>query len=108
MSTPVLLISVHGNDAGLLRYDDDSAYTFEYLDEYDGPPVSLTMPVSKEAYAYTRFPPFFDGLLPEGWQLEALLRRAKLDRHDYMGQLSVVGDDPVGAVTVTRVQPNDQ
>ena len=58
------------------------------------------MPVEQREFDYDRFPPFFDGLLPEGWQLEALLRSAKLDRRDYMGQLLAVGSDTVGAVTV--------
>jgi len=38
--------------------------------------------------------------LPEGFQLEALLRRKKLDRNDHFGQLLLVGGDTVGAVTV--------
>jgi serine/threonine-protein kinase HipA len=58
------------------------------------------MPVRPEPYRFNGFPPFFDGLLPEGFQLEALLRQAKLDRHDYLGQLLQVGSDMVGSVTV--------
>jgi serine/threonine-protein kinase HipA len=51
-------------------------------------------------YEFKTFPPFFDGLLPEGAQLEGLLRLKKLDRSDYFGQLISVGQDLVGAVTV--------
>lgn len=58
------------------------------------------MPVRTEPYTYRKFPPFFEGLLPEGYQLEALLKKAKLDRHDYFGQLIQVGADLVGSVTV--------
>ena len=54
----------------------------------------------KEPFLFDTFPPFFDGLLPEGFQLEALLRRRKLDRDDKFGQLIAVGADTVGAVTV--------
>ena len=79
-------------------------YTFEYLESYQGPPISLTMPVTERRYEFSDFPPFFDGLLPEGPQLEALLRQAKLDRHDLMGQLITVGSDLVGAVTVKEVR----
>ncbi|MFT5516934.1 MAG: serine/threonine-protein kinase HipA [Rhodothermales bacterium] len=61
------------------------------------------MPVRNEPYRFDRFPAFFDGLLPEGWQLDALLRARKLDRTDYMGQLLSVGADTVGDVTV---EPN--
>lgn len=75
-------------------------YRFIYLDDYVGQPISLTMPIKQKVYEYDRFPPFFDGLLPEGFGLEALLRVAKLDRNDLFGQLLRVGDDLVGNVTV--------
>ena len=94
---------MHGRRAGTLAEHADG-YSFAYDDTYDGPPVSLTMPVRAEPYRSPTFPPFFDGLLPEGWQLEALLRSAKLDRSDRLGQLVTVGADMVGAVTV-RPEP---
>lgn len=94
-------VFVHDRLAGrLVEEAPGRAYTFAYAPGYDGPPVSLTMPVREAPYRFDRFPPFFDGLLPEGWQLEALLKRAKLDRPDRMGQLLAVGADTVGAVTV--------
>lgn len=79
---------------------EDRGYRFQYAPGYSGPPVSLTMPVRDEPYLYGEFPPFFDGLLPEGFQLEALLRQKKLDRNDSFGQLLVIGSDTIGAVTV--------
>ncbi len=82
--------------------EQESGYFFEYLSDYHGAPISLTMPVRRERYEFPHFPPFFDGLLPEGPQLEALLRQVKLDRHDLMGQLITVGGDLVGAVTVEQ------
>ena len=88
--------------AGLLKEEDDGTYSFTYQEGYSGPPVSLAMPVIRRNYAFKNFPPFFDGLLPEGVQLEALLRREKLDRDDYLGQLITVGADLVGAVTVKK------
>ncbi len=80
--------------------EDNNRFAFEYVEDYDGQPVSLTMPVSKRNYTFENFPPFFDGLLPEGQQLEGLLRQNKLDRSDYFSQLVAVGNDLVGAVTV--------
>lgn len=75
-------------------------YCFIYLEDYKGPSVSLEMPLTKRIYQYDRFPPFFEGLLPEGSMLEGLLRYAKIDRHDLMSQLIAVGGDLVGNVTV--------
>ena len=58
------------------------------------------MPISEEKYEFLSFPPFFDGLLPEGMMLEGLLRQLKIDKNDYFSQLIAVGNDMVGAVTV--------
>ncbi len=75
-------------------------YRFEYSEGYSGTPVSLTMPVRQKIYEFDSFPPFFDGLLPEGYQLEGLLKIGKIDRNDLFTQLVTVGDDLVGNVTV--------
>ncbi|MEW6518633.1 MAG: HipA N-terminal domain-containing protein [Thermodesulfobacteriota bacterium] len=82
---------------------DGREYCFQYAPGYSGPPISLTMPVRQAPYCFAEFPPFFDGLLPEGFQLEALLRQQKLDRNDKFSQLLVIGGDTVGAVTVKGV-----
>ncbi|RYW70038.1 toxin HipA, partial [Legionella pneumophila] len=43
-------------------------------------------------------------LLPEGIMLEALLRKYKIDKNDYFGQLIIVGQDVVGAVTIEEIR----
>lgn len=94
-------VFIHGVAAGILqerqRGDD---YLFRYSGNYNGPPVSLTLPLSGREYHFERFPAFFEGLLPEGDMLEGLLRQHKIDRTDYFAQLVAVGQDTVGAVTV--------
>ncbi|MDR3667788.1 MAG: HipA N-terminal domain-containing protein [Ignavibacteriaceae bacterium] len=80
-------------------------YKFSYLENYQGKPISLTMPVEKKNYLYNEFPPFFDGLLPEGFNLNALCRKLKIDKDDSFQQLLVVGKDVVGSVTV---EPEDE
>jgi serine/threonine-protein kinase HipA len=92
-------ILINRTYAGLL-VENENMYSFQYLPEYQGEPVSLTMPVRPEPYVFTGFPPFFDGLLPEGNQLEGLLRTRKIDRLDYFSQLLAVGEDVVGAITI--------
>lgn len=93
-------VFMHGVLAGEFIEVNKQYYRFCYDSAYQGPPISLTMPLSEREYEFTRFPPFFDGVLPEGIQLEALLRKCKLDKTDYFGQLVQVGKDLVGAVTV--------
>jgi len=50
-------------------------------------------------------PPFFDGLLPEGFQLEGLLKYGKIDRSDQFSQLIAIGADMVGNVTIEEIRP---
>ncbi|MBC2694786.1 MAG: toxin HipA [Desulfobacteraceae bacterium] len=98
-------VFVYNQLAGILEeITQGSAYRFIYRDGYSGPPVSLTMPITDELYTYNRFPPFFEGLLPEGYNLETLLRAYKIDRNDLLRQLFVVGMDMVGAVTVRQIK----
>jgi serine/threonine-protein kinase HipA len=75
-------------------------YLFTYLEE--GGVVSLTMPRTQKVYHFDHFPPFFEGLLPEGAMLNALLKRRKIDPDDYFEQLLCVGQETVGNVTVER------
>jgi len=89
-----------GQPAGRLEEIDGKAWQFTYFSDYAGQPVSLTMPVRAEPYHFEDFPPPFEGLLPEGIQLEALLRKHKIDRDDPFNQLLVVGADLVGSLSV--------
>ncbi len=97
-------ITVNGSKAGTLEELEGKKYQFTYLNDYQGAPVSLTMPLTNKIYDFDVFPPFFEGLLPEGIMLEALLRKYKIDRNDYFGQLIIVGQDVVGAVTIEELR----
>lgn len=98
-------VYMHGERAGMLIEDKkNEKYRFIYDEEYDGQPISVTMPVEKKEFQYEQFPPFFEGLLPEGVNLEMLLRTKKIDRDDAFSQLMAVGEDTVGAVTVREVE----
>jgi len=102
------IIRIHNLKTGTLTEYDESSYGFRYDDGYSGPRISLTMPVRNEEYLFDRFPPFFDGLLPEGIQLEGLLRIYKIDKNDYFEQLLVTGKDLVGAVTAERAEEGNE
>lgn len=97
-------VKIHGVRAGILEeIEYQTAYRFTYDTTYVGPPVSLTMPVEQRTYQFDRLLPFFEGLLPEGFNLEALLRALKIDRSDLFSQLVAVGEDTVGAVTIREI-----
>jgi serine/threonine-protein kinase HipA len=97
-------IFVRGIEAGTLtELIQGKEYVFEYLNEYDGTEISRTMPTNIKIYKFDKFPPFFDGLLPEGIQLEGLLKIRKIDKYDLLSQLIAVGEDLVGVVTVKEI-----
>ena len=84
----------------LIELEKGKKYKFVYADGYDGPAVSLTLPLTQKEYEFDQFPPFFEGLLPEGMQLEALVRQTKTDRNDFFSLLVITGKDLVGSITV--------
>lgn len=73
--------------AGILT-ENDAGYEFRYLPEYlsleTAKPVSLTLPLRKEAYVSGVLFPFFDGLIPEGWLLDVALRNTDISALDRM------------------------
>jgi serine/threonine-protein kinase HipA len=86
----------------LIEWEKNHRYEFTYLEGYCGPSISLTMPLAQRVYHFDRFPSFFDGFLPEGFMLDALLQKAKLDRDDRFEQLLRVGGELVGNITVEK------
>ena len=94
------IVYVHNNRAGVLTEISPTEFYFEYDDNYKRDLVSLTMLTSQKKYSYNSFPPFFDGLLSEGFMLEGLLKNTNINPDDYFSQLVAVGGNLVGAVTV--------
>ena len=94
-------VYLHDEFAGyLIEHEFAKKYIFRYAEDYSGESIALAMPLQKEAYEFDQFPPFFEGLLPEGIMLDGLLRQLKIDRKDYLSQLIATGEDLIGAVTV--------
>ena len=97
-------VFVNGAEAGTLtELSQGKEYVFEYLEDYNGLEVSRTMMPHKRKYTYNKFPPFFEGLLPEGVQLDGLLKIKKIDKDDLFSQLMAVGDELVGVITLEEV-----
>lgn len=51
-------VSVNGIRAGILEELEGKKYQFTYLNDYQGAPVSLTMPLTNKIYNFDVFPPF--------------------------------------------------
>src|SRR5665213_2059260 len=73
-------------------------YEKSYLNSENAQPVSFTLPMREEPYLSDNMIPFFDGLIPEGWLLNIVVKNWKLDARDRMGLLLTACRDCIGAV----------
>ncbi len=88
--------------AGFL-YQTEKGYVFVYDRDFlkENIPISVSLPPRKEPYESKELFPFFSGLLPEGWYLDLVVAKQKMERNDQFGILvSTAGMDTIGAVTV--------
>lgn len=92
-----------GTLAGILEELEQNRYRFTYVPGYSGQPISLALPMRSAPYDFDKFPSVFEGLLPEGLPLEAMLRQYKIDKKDLFKQLVTVGQDVVGSLTIEQV-----
>ena len=93
--------------AGLLSKTRDEfsfQYTSDYLARPGARPISLSLPLQEETFTSETFFPFFEGLLTEGWLDEVTRRTLKIDAADRFGLLLQIAQDPIGAVSVRRVE----
>jgi serine/threonine-protein kinase HipA len=93
-----------GTLAGILEELDQTRYRFTYMPGYRGQRISLALPIREAPYEFDKFPPVFEGLLPEGLPLDAMLRKYKIDKQDLFKQLVTVGEDVVGSLTIKEVR----
>ena len=95
--------------AGILT-EDGGEYRFCYAEAYlkneDAQPVSLTLPLQTEAYVSPVLFPFFDGLIPEGWLLDAALRNTDISILDRMSLLLLCCKECIGSISVVSITNN--
>lgn len=84
--------------------EDEEGYTFKYEERYlsdtHSKPISLTLPLQKEAFQSKILFPFFDGLIPEGWLLNIAVSNWKINPRDRFGLLLAMCKDCIGIVSV--------
>jgi HipA-like protein len=89
-------------------------FMFRYDEAYqmrpDARPVSLTLPLTQSVFQASALFPFFDGLLPEGYNRAMYCRALHIDESDHFGLLlALAHTDTAGAVRVVeQPQPTDQ
>lgn len=97
------IVSIDGARVGLIEeFESGTRFTYDraWLERPGAVPVSLTMPLRREAYEDPGLLPFFANLLPEGWLLEIATTKLKIPRDDAFGLLLATCADCIGAVEV--------
>lgn len=92
-------------------WQDENGYGFEYTGEYiqskEPVPVSLNLPIRTDPYLSNIMIPFFDGLIPEGWLLDIIVKFWKVDPTDRMGLLLIACRDCIGIVSVEPIETKE-
>lgn len=99
MSTRSLTVFIAGVRAGTLTQDDSGARSFSYDPAYDGPPLSLSMPVGNQTYRTRTVDAYLLGLLPDDERVRREAgRRFGVSGNNPFALLSHMGLDCPGAV----------
>ena len=94
-----LTVFIAGVRAGTLTQDDSGARSFSYDPAYDGPPLSLSMPVGNQTYRTRTVDAYLLGLLPDDERVRREAgRRFGVSGNNPFALLSHMGLDCPGAV----------
>ena len=95
-------VRMYGLVAGFLERDGDTV-SFQYDEQYlklRQPPLSLSLPLREEPYLSEGLPPYFSGLVSEGWLKRVQATEQHIDPDDTFSLLVHNGEDLPGAVTI--------
>ena len=91
---------------------EDAVFTYDqgYVLSSSGRALSVGLPLQRKAFSPERTRSFFSGLLPEGFMRKRVSELAHVSASDYIGVLSDLGSECIGAIKVIdpemkRVKP---
>ncbi|MCK7552820.1 HipA N-terminal domain-containing protein [Marinobacter goseongensis] len=96
------VVKMYGRRAGLLERHGETV-TFQYDTDYlslNQPPLSMSLPLQEEPYESQGLPPYFSGLVSEGWLRRVQATEQRIDPGDTFSLLVHNGEDLPGAVTI--------
>lgn len=103
MNAEILKVLLAGRVAGTLAQRESGKLSFEYERDYQGPPLSLSMPISNRAYGDKRVRPFLYGLLPDDASVrQSIGREFGVSGNNPFALLEHVGLECPGAVRFCR------
>lgn len=95
---------------GLLFYNVGQAAVFKYTQDYlaadNARPISISLPLQKEAFTEQQTKNFFEGLLPEGFTRRAVAQWLRVDESDYVAILKGLGSECLGAIQIIDANYN--
>ncbi len=102
----------NGELAGVLTEVSRNEYRFRYEDSWfindRKPPVSLTLPKSRQEYINESLFPFFFNMLSEGFNRKLQSKMLKIDEKDDFGLLIATARyDTIGAITIKPIQKDE-
>jgi len=102
--SPSLDVYCQARPAGRLWLDERRRFVFAYADEWveapDAFPLSLSLPLRRDAFTDDAARPFFANLLPEGELRRVIEKRLHVSAQNTFGLLEKIGGDCAGAVSV--------
>jgi HipA-like protein len=95
--------------AGHLEKKGPNEYHFVYTTAYYAnpysPPISLTLPKTRQSYQSPTLFSFFAGLLTEGINKEIQCKLLRIDeRDDFTRLLRTADEDTIGGITVKEIK----
>lgn len=102
-----LHVWLSGNCVGELQQDDDGQLRFCYLEEWlshvEAAPLSVSLPLQKEAFPQKQARPFFAGLLPEETNRDLIAKMFGVSKNNDFALLDRIGGECAGAVSLLPV-----
>ncbi|MDR0645662.1 MAG: HipA N-terminal domain-containing protein [Elusimicrobiota bacterium] len=91
--------------AGILE-ETENGFKFAYDDDFKRKktPLSVSLPLGGSPFISAKMFPFFEGLLPEGWYLDIISAKYKIDKQDTFGIMLATFGDTVGAVRIEEIK----
>ena len=98
-------VMLYGLEAGTIE-ETEKGYRFQYNESYlkTGQPISVSLPLKQGPYESAALFSFFEGLLPEGWYLDVVSSKLKIDKNDLFGILLATCADTAGAVSIMEIK----
>lgn len=91
-----------GSISGNSFRDAAFQYSVEYMNSENSKPISVSLPLTEQAFSPEKTRIFFEGLLPEGFSRSAVANWIKTDAEDYLTILAVLGRECIGTLKIVK------